>query len=458
MRFLVKSLIGLAITALTVALLALALAQIWRAVADRGDGGRQRPAAEQVFTARLLTIRPVTLTPVTEVFGRVQARRRLELRAGTGGRIVMLDPAMHEGGAVRQDQLLVQIDPAPARAARDTQLAAQDAATAALQDAQIAVGIATADLAAAQEQQSLRQAAQQRQRDLAGRGLGTSAEREAAELAVSTGEQAVLTRRSALAQAESAVTSAQNDLRRIAIALAEAERELQLTEIRARFDGRVTEVTAVEGGLVSANEKLADLIDPAALEVAVTLSLQEFARLTGDGGQLQDRRAVVRVPGGAGGGDLPATLDRAAASVAEGEAGRTVYAALDSQANALRPGDFVTLAIQEPPLAGVAQIPAAAVGGDGAVLVAGAEGRLTAVPVTVLRRQGDDVIISVAEDLDGARIVAERSPQLGTGIMVREAAGPESRAPTAGNPQAPKATAATEGVARPGAPGQGGDG
>lgn len=457
MRFLAKSLIGLAITALTLGLLVLAFAQIWRAVADRGDDGRQRPAAEQVFTARLLTVQPMTVTPVTEVFGRVQARRRLEMRAGTGGRIVMLDPAMHEGGAVRQDQLLVQIDPAPARAARDTQLAAQDAATAALQDAQVSVGIATADLAAAQEQQALRQAAQQRQRDLAGRGLGTSAEREAAELAVSTGEQAVLTRRSALAQAESAVTSAQNDLRRIAIALAEAERELELTEVRARFDGRVTDVTAVEGGLVSANEKLADLIDPGALEVAVTLSLQEFARLTGDDGRLESRQAVVLLSDDT---DLPAVLDRAAASVAEGEAGRTVYAALGAGAEALRPGDFVSLAIDEPALSGVAQIPASAIGGDGAVLVADADGRLQAMPVSVLRRQGDDVIITVPTDLAGARIVAERSPQLGTGILVREAAGNRARPAGDGShgSSGGATTAAREPGPRPGQAQRGGDG
>lgn len=58
------------------------------------------------------------------------------------------------------------------------------------------------------------------------------------------------------------------------------------------------------------------------------------------------------------------------------------------------------------------------------MLVADADGRLTATPVDVLRRQGDDIVITVTAALNGSRIVAERAPQLGTGIRVRDAAAP----------------------------------
>ncbi|TNB84855.1 efflux RND transporter periplasmic adaptor subunit, partial [Paracoccus marcusii] len=208
---------------------------------------------------------------------------------------------------------------------------------------------------------------------------------------------------------QSAVTAAENALRRAEIAVTEARRALADTELRAGFDGRVTAVTAVEGALVGVNEQLATIIDPAALELQIPLSLDQFGRLLGPDGALLDREVTVTLDGSAGAVVAQARLDRAAASVAEGTAGRVVYARLVQGAQALRPGDFVTARIAEPALSDAAIIPAAALGSDGGLLVAGADGRLQATPVTVLRRQGDDLIIAVPADLAGARIVAERA-------------------------------------------------
>jgi hypothetical protein len=78
----------------------------------------------------------------------------------------------------------------------------------------------------------------------------------------------------------------------------------------------------------------------------------------------------------------------------------------------------VRVRVREAPLDGVAVLPAAAVDPAGAVLVLGADERLAAATVEVLRRQGDEVIVR-AVDLYGREIVAERSPLLGAGIRVR---------------------------------------
>ncbi|MCF3973839.1 efflux RND transporter periplasmic adaptor subunit [Paracoccus salsus] len=424
MRFLFRSLSGLFITFLTLGLLFLAGFQLWVATSADGEDGPGRSGGEQVYTARLLTVTPQVVQPVMKVFGTVDSRRRLQLRAGASGQIVHLDPAMQEGGQVKAGQVLVRIDPASAQAGLANQLAARDDAEATLRDARRNVQVAADDLAAAERQAELRRAAVERQASLDKRGLGTSAARETVELAASSAEQSVIAGRSALASAESAVTAAENALRRAEIALSEARRELADTEIRAGFSGRVTAVTAVEGGLVSLNEQLAEIIDPDDLEVQAPLSLSQFSRLLADGGQLRDRPATVILDGSAGRLTAEARLDRAAASVAEGTAGRVVYARILSGGETLRPGDFVSVEISEPQIDNAAVIPAAAVGPDGAVLAADADGRLMATPVRVLRRQGDDVIIAVSADLQGARIVAERAPQLGTGIMVRDAAAP----------------------------------
>jgi len=77
----------------------------------------------------------------------------------------------------------------------------------------------------------------------------------------------------------------------------------------------------------------------------------------------------------------------------------------------------VTVRIQEPEIARVARVPATAVAPDGSVLVIGEEDRLERAEVDVLRRQDDDVIVTV-RGLAGKWIVAERSPLLGAGIKV----------------------------------------
>lgn len=431
MRFLFRSLSGLFITALTFGLLFLAGFQLWQAV-QGGDGegrGAQR-GGEPVQTVRLLELTRQRIQPVIEVHGLVGSRRSLELRATATGRIVALGPNMHEGGKVRAGEVLVQLDPSTAQAALDSRIAARDDAQASLADAQRMVEVAVQDLAAAERQAELRRAALQRQNELAERGLGTRSERETAELAASAAEQAVIAARSALASRQADVSAARNALRRAEIDLAEARRDLDDTRIRAGFDGLITDVTAVEGGLVGLNEKLGQLIDPDLLEVSIPLSLEQYARLATGRNSPTGTPVTVLLEGSAGAFEARAEIDREAASVAQGSAGRVVYARILDPDVPMRPGDFVRLRITEPPLADVARVPGLAIGVDGTVLVAGEQGRLTARPVRVLRRQDDAVIIAVPDELAGARIVAERRPQLGEGIRVRDADAPAQPDPS----------------------------
>ena len=78
----------------------------------------------------------------------------------------------------------------------------------------------------------------------------------------------------------------------------------------------------------------------------------------------------------------------------------------------------MTVRLSEPALDAVALLPASAITVGGEVLAIGADNRLSAQPVSILRRQGDDVIIE-AQGLAGTEIVREVGPMLGAGILVR---------------------------------------
>jgi RND family efflux transporter MFP subunit len=398
------------------------------AVQERmADEPRVPQARERVFAVDVVRASAGTETPVLTAFGEVQSRRTLELRAATGGRVISLSDSFVEGGHVSEGAVLVRIDPADAQAAVDRARADLMDAEAEARAAERALGLAQDELAAAREQAELRARALSRQRDLAERGVGTAATVEAAELAAASARQAVVARRQAVAQAEARVDQAETRIARSEIALDEARRRLADTVLRADFDGTLADVAAIEGGLVSANERLARLIDPDALEVALRVSTPQYARLLDDAGAL--RQAPVEVRLDVFGADLTATgrLSRDSAAVGQGQTGRLLFARLEG-ARGFKPGDFVTVRIEEPPLREVVRLPATALDAGGTVLVLGEEDRLETMPVTLLRRQGDDVLVR-APGLEGRQVVAARTPLLGPGVKVRPVESGQAAAP-----------------------------
>ena len=418
MRFLRQSIVGVFLASLTLALLFVAVQMIVGAMQDVLTRDKTQPQArERVFAVTLRTAELETVTPYLEAFGEVQSRRRLELRAALGGRVVSLAEDFEDGGSVTAGEVLVELDPADTQSALDR--AKSDLLDAQFEerDAERSLLLAQDELKSAEAQADLRERALQRQRDLESRGVGATASVEEAELTAASAQQSVLARRIALAQAESRVDQATTLLARARIALEAAERDLDDMTIRAGFGGTLTDVTLVEGRLVAANEKLAELVDPNALEVAFRVSTAQYVRLLDDNGALINAPVAISLE--VTGTDLTATgrISRDSGSAGEGQTGRLIYARLDS-ASGFKPGDFVTVTVQEQPLESVVRLPSSVLDASGSVLVLGADDRLEALPVLLIRRQGDEVLLR-GEGLDGREVVIGRTPLLGAGVRVR---------------------------------------
>ena len=418
MRFLRHSLTGLFLLSMTLGLLVYAGHSVFSAIQERIAQENEVPERrERVFAVYLETAVEQTITPVLTAFGEIESRRNLEIRSKWGGTLVELAEDFVEGGQVVAGQLLARVDPADAQSAFDR--AASDLLDARDEESEAARALVLAqdELIAAQDQAELRARAYRRQLDLEDRGVGTAAAVENAELSAAQARQAVLVSRQALAQAEARVDQAATRLARAEIALAEAQRRLNETRITAGFAGTLSDVTVVEGGLVTANERLAQLVDGNKLEVAFRISTAQYLRLLDDDGSLI--RAPVTVTLDVFGIDLEVSgrISRDSAVVGDGQTGRLVFARLEDAAG-MKPGDFVTVTIEEPPLDNVVRLPASSIGADGTVLALDESDRLEAIDVALLRRQGDDVLVR-GDGLAGREIVRERSPLLGAGIKVR---------------------------------------
>lgn len=417
MRFLRRSLVGIFLLSVTLALLAWAGNTVRGAVEERLNAEpRSFPQRERVFAVNVVTLIPQTITPELTTFGELRAQRSLQLRSPVGGTVLEAAASLVEGGTVSAGDVLLLIDPTSATAARDRAVTDVKDADDALQDATRSLALAADELTAAEAQVLLRRQALTRARDLETRGVGTTANVETAELAVSSAEAAVLSRRQSLASAQARLDQATTQLARQQINLSEAERTLADTQVVAVFDGVLSDVQISPGARINANEQFATLMDPNQLEVAFRVSTSNYARLLVDGA-LPPLPVTLRLD--VSGVDLIATgqIVRESAAVGEGQTGRQLFARLDP-APGFRPGDFVTVIVEEPALDRVALVPATAVSADNTVLVVNESDRLESADVRVMRRQGDDVIIAVG-GLAGQRIVAERSPLLGAGIGVK---------------------------------------
>lgn len=418
MRFLTRSLVALLLAAISVSALAYAGYTLVAAIQARSEAsGRPAMGREREFTVRALTVEMGEIAPTLSAFGEVRSQRSLELRAPVGGRVLEVAEGFEDGAEVREGQLLFRIDPADAQSALELAQADLDRAQAELRDAERNLDLAQQDVDAARAQFDLRQRALERRQGLAERGVATEAALEEAELALVTAQQALVGRKQAQAQAEARHDQALSALARQRISLAEAERRLGDTSVHASFSGQLADVNLVAGRIVNTTEQLARIIDPDALEVVVRLSTAQYLRLLDEDGRLRDASASIVLEVAGQEITSPGRVLRASATVEQGQSGRRLFVAIAAP-RGFRPGDFVTVRLLEPVLADVARLPATAVNAASNVLVIGADNRLSAHPVTVLRRQGDDVLVR-ADGLEGREIVAQITPNLGAGILVR---------------------------------------
>ena len=430
MRFLRKSLMGLFLVGTTLAIFAFAFVMVRSAIENKDDGQRRGGGQrERTFAVNVVPFEAGKQIPVLKVFGEIQSQRSLDLRAAVSGAVIDLHPNFQNGGQVQEGDILLRIDPSNAETALALVQADMADAQADMREATRALQLASDEVSAAKEQAALRLKALKRQNDLIERGVGTAASVETAEFAASSAKQAILSRRQSFQATEARLDQTKARLIRVKISLAEAERNLRDTVLRATFSGSLANVTVVKGGTVTNNERIGQLVDPLALEVAFRVSTSQHQRLLNDDGVLRNSKISATLDVLGAEMKTEGALTREAAVVGEGLTGRLLFASL-ANVKGLRPGDFVTVDITEPALSWVAKLPASALSGSNKVLVVGDDERLKETEVTLIRRQGDDVLVR-SRELQDAKVVAERSPVLGTGIKVRVLSAEEGQEPEA---------------------------
>ena len=434
MRFLARAVSGLFLAVITFGLIGLGIWRLQDAIGTR-EAWQAEPARERSYAVEVTTLRPQTVRPVITAYGEVRAWRMLEIRAGAAGPITELSAGFRDGASVAAGEPLFAIDPTDyRRRVRDSKVGLVQA-RADLAEAREAFVLAAEEARIARRQLGLKDSNLERKKKLKGKGIVAQAALDEARNAVANAQQTLNTRLKAELAARTRIGTADLAVQRAAIALEDAEKSLADARYRAPFAGPLTGVVATLGRRVTRNEVLGTLIDRSTLEVSFRVTDAAFGRLLaeGSGSALKPLKVTARLALGERRIAVAGTLERAGPLSKLSEGGRMVFARIETaDETALRPGDFVTVEVEEEAIQNVVVIPAEAATQDGKIFLLDAHDRLEEVTGRILRRQADTLVMAGLPF--GRRYVRARLPYLGAGVAVtpREAgAAPETAAPPA---------------------------
>ena len=419
MNFLLRSFLGLIILSITLGFLIFGSFVLIEALKKRSEkSDNRRFQKERVFAVNVETLNKQIASPKILSYGEIYSKRMLEIRPLVSGRLDYVSEKFVEGGYVKSGDILFRLN-------QKDYLNELEIAEIDLEDtkAQLSEAISKLDYAnlefeVSESQLNLRKNALDRQTQLAESGLITSSQLENTQLAYSSSKQQFLNKQNLVKSSKNAIDKLKIQLKRRSISIDKAKRNLDETEIKAPFDGIIASVNILPGSVINKNEKLGTLLDPNSLEVMFNLSANEFARVIDKDGKLLnlDITAYLKLSNK----DIPFSgkIERINPEIMNIGSGRKLFASINLGENkTLRPGDFVVLEIKEPSLKNITVLPSSAVTIDGKIFIVEEDNRLKEIEVTILRRQGNEVIVSGAPT--DKEYVMQRSPQLGNGLKIK---------------------------------------
>lgn len=312
--------------------------------------------------------------------GEVRAAQEVDVTTEVGGTLSWVMPGLHAGVRVAEGEVVARLDPT-----------AFDASVAAAQ----------ATLASAEQALALEL------------GQGDVASLEATLVgSVNGGNPALMRREPQLATARADVASAQ-------AALASAKRDRRLASLRAPFDAVLVEETLDPGRLVQAGTALGRWIGTSRAEVEVSVPLGATGWFDRDDLQVEVRSQgsdVVRTAQSVG---LTGVVDSATRTA-------RLLVVVDrpydtSEGPPLLPGSFAEVRVVGGPATDASRLPDQALVDGSFVWSVTPDDTLKKVPVQVLWRSGNEVIVHGDPDL--TRVVARPTGTLLDGRAVRVRAG-----------------------------------
>jgi RND family efflux transporter MFP subunit len=232
-------------------------------------GGREPPQRverdEISHPVRVVEAREVDLVPTAEGYGEVKPARIWAAVAQVAGRIVEIHPQLRDGEILPEGTLLLRIDPVDYELKR---------AQARAELAELDVQAQNNQASLALDERNLRLAQRERERvaDLAATGTASQSE-------VDNAERAVINARTAVQNTQNTLALLPTRRRLLEARLAQAERDLANTVLRAPFDLRVADLAVEQDQYVGIGQTLFRGDSTDRVEIVAQVAMGSLRRL-----------------------------------------------------------------------------------------------------------------------------------------------------------------------------------
>ncbi len=376
---------------------------------------------EIVQPVRTLKIHLASHQPALKLYGEIRSGRSVELRALVAGKVLNTGDHFREGAQVKKGELLLAIDPFSYQGAVVEARARIVEARARLKEIKAQIKAEKDSIIYAEEQLKLARRDLERARKLVRKGSVTRQGAELRELTVSQRRQALDSRRANLTILQARAEQQVAGLDSLQWRLRQAERNRHDTDLKAPFNGYISEVNANVGRLLNVNDRVAMLIDSNWMDVVFTLSDRQYGRLLQGRDGLIGRRVAITWKLGATPLHFKGIVERVGARISSESGGVSVYARLEdpSLPRPIRAGAFVDVELPDQIYHKVARLPQTALYNRTKVYVVGPKMRLLEREVTLRAIDGEFVLVS-GHLAEGERVVVTRMSTIGGGIKVRD--------------------------------------
>ena len=382
----------------------------------------QRPALaeeEKVWIVSVEEVSPTSIAPDLSLFGRVDSPRLARLSAALAADVVAVD--VLEGEWASTGQRLVALDERDARLVLAERSAEVQELEAQLENERQRHASERRALQHELELLALTRKAAKRAGDLAKSNVGSHSSYDIAKQEETRQALAVNRRELAVTEYESRRLQLEARLARARARAEQARVDLDRSEVRAPFSGRIAEVLVSPGDRVRPGDRLLDLYDAAMLEIRAQIPTRKVAivRDSLDRGLELNGRARVD------GRRIEVRLDRLTGRVSRGAGGTDALFRVTSGGERLSLDQSVELSLRLPALADSVALPYEALYGLDRIYLLEND-RMHGVQVDRLgeMQAGNGnrrVIVRSDELVPGARVIVTQLPNASDGLRVRVA-------------------------------------
>lgn len=407
---------------LVVLAVAVAIALLLFRMKEKPDKKEIEP---RIPSVTVVPVSPVTKVMMVDVFGTVKPRNSVRIAAEVSGRIDRIHSSFIDGGFIRKDELLVQIDDAAYELDRQSSLVRIRQARTDLQRLDLEIANLKKDRLLAQENLALADSELNRTKAL-------NAQQFTSVNTVEKVKQQHLSARSRLQAIENqlALSGTLKEQKQAALAMAAVDHEraelaLSKTGIIAPFDGYVLEKHVQTGEVINAGQLLGIMYEKGKLDVDVSIPMENLRWFAAEFETGAGPEALVQMNHPAKEGNI-VWKARVARVMAQVDATtRTLPMTLEIQMDeaqadpvfALKPGFFVRCRIMGQSYDNITVIPRHLLQAEDMLYVYD-QGRLKMADVNIIRKFEDDVYIDGGLN-PGDRIVTSPLPGAVEGMALR---------------------------------------